>query len=125
LVQANNREAPTILADAVAASSVKEAVTQSFNKTFATRELEQYAERNAYFAPRQGVAGNIGGRVVTGKRFTFKKVPSPGQAAVSAVGVGWTKGGATPIIVVSYWGAYPEAMANYQLNKLLATLTIK
>jgi hypothetical protein len=125
LVQANNREAPTILADAVAASSVKEAVTQSFNKTFATRELEQYAERNAYFAPRQGVAGNIGGRVVTGKRFTFKKVPSPGQAAVSAVGVGWTKGGATPIIVVSYWSAYPEAMANYQLNKLLATLTIK
>jgi hypothetical protein len=125
LVQANNREAPTILADAVTASSVKEAVTQSFNKTFATRELEQYAERNAYFAPRQGVAGNIGGRVVTGKRFTFKYVPSPGQPPVSAVGVGWTKGGATPIIVVSYWGAYPEAMANYQLNKFLATLTIQ
>jgi hypothetical protein len=125
LVQANNREAPTILADAVAASSVKEAVTKSFNKTFATRELEQYAERNEYFAGRKGVAGNIGGRVVTGKRFTFKYVPSPGQPAVSAVGVGWSKGGTTQIIVMSYWGDYTEAMANYQLNKILATLNIE
>jgi hypothetical protein len=125
LVQANTREAPTILADAVAASSVKEAVTKSFNKTFATRELEQYAERNEYFAGRKGVAGNIGGRVVTGKRFTFKYVPSPGQPAVSAVGVGWSKGGTTQIIVMSYWGDYTEAMANYQLNKILATLNIE
>jgi hypothetical protein len=120
--QAPNREAPTILADAVAANSVKEAVTASFNKTFATRELDHYAERNEYFAGRQGVAGNIGGRVLTGKRFTFKYVPGPGQPAVSAVGAGWTRGGTTQIVVVSYWGGYTEAMANYQLNKILATL---
>jgi len=125
LAQATNREAPAVLADAVAASSVKEAVTKSFSKTFATRELEHYTERNEYFAGRQGVAGNIGGRVLTGKRFTFKYVPGPGQPAISAVGVGWTRGRTTQIIVLSYWGAYTEAMANYQLNKLLATLTIK
>jgi predicted AlkP superfamily pyrophosphatase or phosphodiesterase len=125
LVQANNREAPSVLSDAVAANSVKEAVTQSFNKTFATRELERYTERNEYFAGRKGIAGNIGGRVVTGKRFTFEYSPGSGQPAVSAVGVGWSKGNTTQIIVVSYWGAYTEAMANYQLNKILATLTIK
>jgi hypothetical protein len=125
LAQATNREAPTVLADAVAASSVKEAVAKSLNKTFATRELEQYTERNEYFAPRKGVAGNIGGRVVTGKRFTFQYVPGPDQPAIAAVGVGWTKGGTTAIIVMSYWGDYTEAMANYQLNTILATLTIK
>jgi hypothetical protein len=125
LVQANNREAPTILADAVAVSSVKEAVTKSFNKTFATRELEQYTERNEYFAGRQGVAGNIAGRVVTGRRFTLRYVPGPGQPAVSAVGVGWAKDSTTRIIVLSYWGAYTEAMANYQLNTILATLNIE
>jgi Ca2+-binding EF-hand superfamily protein len=125
LVQANNREAPTILADAVAASSVKEAVTKSFNQTLATRELEQYTERNEYFAGRQGVAGNIGGRVVTGRRFTFKYVSGPAQPPVSAVGVGWSKGSTTQIIVVSYWGACTEAMANYQLNTILATLNIE
>jgi len=125
LVQAENRAAPTILADAVAANSVKEAVAQSFNTAFAARELVQYTERSEYFAGRKGVAGNIGGRVLTGKRFAFQYVPGPGQPAVSAVGVGWTKGGTTQIIVVSYWGAYTEVMANYQLNKTLATLTIR
>ncbi|MBM3294497.1 MAG: hypothetical protein FJY82_08215 [Candidatus Aminicenantes bacterium] len=100
-------------------------MTRSFNKTFATRALEQYAERNEYFTGRKGVAGNIGGRVVTGKRFTFKYVPGPGQPPVSAAGVGWSKGNATQIIVLSYWGTCTEAMANYQLNKILATLTTK
>ncbi len=54
------------------------------------------------------------------KRITTLKLP-----AVSAVGVGWSKGSTTQIIVVSYWGGYNAAMANYQLNKILATLTIK
>jgi hypothetical protein len=39
--------------------------------------------------------------------------------------VGWSKGSTTQIIVVSYWGACTEAMANYQLNTILATLNIE
>jgi Ca2+-binding EF-hand superfamily protein len=39
--------------------------------------------------------------------------------------VGWSKGSTTQIIVLSYWGAYTEAMANYQLNAILATLNIE
>jgi hypothetical protein len=118
------RQPPMILVDVVATRTVKGAVAQAFRNAYGTQELGNYTESNLYLGESTGVAGNLrpGGRV--GKMFTFDYLPGQGLPAASALGLAWTQGDHTRLIVVSQWGDYTKPQARVLLNSILVSLKI-
>jgi hypothetical protein len=56
--------------------------------------------------------------------FTFDYLPGQGLPAASALGLAWTQGDHTRLIVVSQWGDYTKPQARVLLNSILVSLKI-
>jgi hypothetical protein len=121
---ADRREAPAIVVGSAATHTVRDAAAQTFREALGSAELTDYTECNLYLGSSTVVAGNLkpGGRV--GRRFTCRHAAGRGRPPTSVVGMGWTVGGQTSVIAVSYWGDTTEGMANVLPNRIVVSLRI-